>query len=333
MGKTYLFYEGLKEVSKEASGKEKIFIGVRPFGFHAGNELTMFVYSWHLCDLTRKNGKEPEYTFFISINDMEPHRLKYLFLDTKGKPFYKNEELTLDDDVPFEYNVFPRTTSFEYTADSNGCCNSIVNHWQKIIEEKMNRLKADFPKVKLNFIRNTSIKNNPVFKKAIKTAITNPKLLGNILNKYDKVCFEEGFLNWTGAICKECHSAQGKTSFVSDKVVFECSNCGAKYETSVEEASFWMHHVFLLPPRLKIFGVDMCIRGYDHYRVNQVQINEQLYEALFGEKLDVKTIVPPMIVGVDGKKMSKTWSNEKVLNTEKLKELSAECNTDKLVVK
>jgi len=333
VGKTYLFWDGLNEVAKEVRGDEKIFVGVRPFGFHAGNELTMYVYPWHLCDLTRKNGKEPRFNFFISINDMEPHRLKYLFIGEDGKPFYKNEELTLSADVPFEYNVFPRTTSFQFTDDSNGCCDSIVTHWQKIIEEKMMRLKADFPEITLNFIRNTSLKNNPAFKKAITTAIKNPEVLGKILEKYDKVCFEKGFLVWTGVICPHCHSAQGKTSMNAESVIFECDNCGKKTESTVEDSSFWMHHVFLLPPRLKIFDVDICVRGYDHYRVNQIPINEQLFEALFGKKLEVKTIVPPMIVGPDGKKMSKTWSNEKYINTEKLKELSKGNSTDKIVIR
>jgi len=333
MGKTYVCWKGLEEAAKDVKGDEKISIGIRPYGFHAGNELTLFVYPWHFCNLVKRLGKEPKFTFFISLNDMEPERLKYLYPDKNTGYYYKKEELTLKEEVPFEYNIFPRDTSFQYTADKEGCCNSMAEHWSKIIEAKVLRLKEDFPLLTFQFIKSSSIKNDPLYKKALKLGIEHPEVLGRIASQHEKVCFEDGCLSWAGAICPTCHSAQGKTMISGETITFECSDCGEKYAGSMNKTSFWMHHMLLLAPRLKLFGIDLFFRGYDHYACNHISINEQLYEALCGEILDIKTIVPPLIVGADGKKMSKTWSNEKVLNTQKLKSLAEACKGEKLVLK
>lgn len=333
MNKTYLFWNGLKQVAKQVSGKEKIFMGIRPFGFHAGNELALLVYPWHLCNLVKKEGKLPEFEFFISINDMEPNGLKYLYNDANGKLFYKPQEFTLSEEVPFEYNVFPRTTSFQYTKCEEGCCKSIVDHWQKIIESKMNALKRDFPGIKLNFIRNSSIKNKPEFKKAIKTALKNPEILGKILAKYEKICFKKGFLNWIGAICPKCNSAQGKTILKKEKIIFKCKDCGKKTSIPLGKASYWMHYIFMLPPRLKIFKADFWISGYDHCETKNTEINEELYKELYGEETNLKTIFSPLVISLDGKKMSKTRENLSRINSKKLKKMAIGFNKHRLELK
>lgn len=333
MGKTYLCWQGLQELVKVIRGDEKISIGIRPYGFHAGNELTLYVYPWHLCNLLKQRGKEPEFTFFISLNDVEPESLKYLYPDEKGSFYYKREELTLKEEVPFEYNVFPKETSFQYTVDHNGCCASVSEHWEKVISEKVLRLKKDFPLLKFNFIRSSSILGNPLYKKAIKLGLNSPQVLGKIADPYEKVCFADNFLSWTGAICSSCHSAQGKTILENETVKFECDKCKKKSSSSIEETSFWMHHMLLLAPRLKMFRIDLFFRGYDHYSRNHIPINEQLYKALYGEELDIKTIVPPLIIRGDGKKMGKTWSNEKSMDTERLKKLVSSTLEEKIVIK
>jgi hypothetical protein len=37
--KPFLYLDGLEEIVKELNGQEKIHIGIRPYGFHAGNAL------------------------------------------------------------------------------------------------------------------------------------------------------------------------------------------------------------------------------------------------------------------------------------------------------
>ncbi|MFA6268523.1 MAG: hypothetical protein WCW13_05410 [archaeon] len=333
MGKTYLCWKGLQQVAKEAKGDERISIGIRPYGFHAGNELTLFVYPWHLCNLVQKLGKEPKFTFFISLNDTEPEGLKYLYEDSTTGYYYKKEDLILTEEVPFEYNIFPKNTSFQYTTDPEGCCKSMAEHWSKLIKQKVLRLKKDFPLINITFIDSSSTTNTPAYKKALKLIISRPEILGNIVNEYSKVCFEKDWLSWAGAICPNCHSAQGKTTISKETVTFECEYCGQSYSGDIEKTSFWMHHMLLLAPRLKLFNIDLFFRGYDHYSCNHIPINEKLYKELYSEHPKVKTIVPPLIIRPDGRKMSKSRSNEKTINTQKLKSLVENCKGEKIVLK
>ena len=333
MGKTLIGLKGLKKLANQVSGSENIAIGIRPYGFHAGNELTMYTYPWILCKMLKGMGKEPRFNFFICLNDIEPRRLKYLYFEKEKGYFYKNEELIFTEEVPFEYNIFPRDTSFQYTPDTEGCCASMTDHWQKIIESKITRLKKDFPRINFTFIRASFMKNSPYYKQAIRFSLEKPEAFGKIVDKYEKVCFEKGFLSWSGAICPKCHTAQGKTKLSGEKVSFECEQCKKKYSKKIDELSFWMHHLFIVPARLKMFGIDIFFRGYDHYSCKHIEMTEKLYEKLFKEKLAVKTIVPPLIVGSDGKKMGKTWANEKTIDSELLKELALSCNDEKIILK
>ena len=137
---SFLFWKGLNRLVEKLKGDENLFVGTRPFGFHGGNKWTMIAYPWHLFRKVEENGTKPKFTFYVSINDMEPCHLKYLYLDKDSKPYYKTLlEMREDEEPPYNYNVFPEDTSFQFTKDSNGCCASIVDHWQQTMEEEMSK--------------------------------------------------------------------------------------------------------------------------------------------------------------------------------------------------
>ena len=50
-------------------------MGIRPFGFHAGNLLSLYVYPYLFCEEVQENGKPVNFTFFCSINDYEQDEL------------------------------------------------------------------------------------------------------------------------------------------------------------------------------------------------------------------------------------------------------------------
>jgi len=333
MEKTYLFWKGLEKISKEVNGNENISIGIRPFGFHAGNELTLLAYPWHLCNLVKKEGKKPQFNFFISINDMEPCGLKYLYVDKSNNFYFKEEEITMSEEVPFEYNIFPRTTSFQHTPCLKGCCKSIADHWKKIIGKKLCFLKKEFPGVKIRLIKNSSIKNEPEFKKAITKAINNPELFTQTIDKKEPLIVKKEFLNYGGAICPKCKSAQGKTKLIAGKLTFKCKNCGQiTRNSSREKSDFWMYYAFILPPRIKMQKIDICIRGLDHYRRKNVQINDYIYKKIYGEEPLVKTIITPLITDKSGKKMSKTRANDKEEKISKLIKATEGNNSQKITL-
>lgn len=67
----YLYRRGLKELAKDLHGKETIHIGIRPYGFHAGNALALIAYPYLLCKDMEDMGRRPEFRFIVSINTME----------------------------------------------------------------------------------------------------------------------------------------------------------------------------------------------------------------------------------------------------------------------
>lgn len=47
--KPYLYLRGLKNLAKKIKGNENVHIGIRPYGFHGGNVLSLVVYPYLLC--------------------------------------------------------------------------------------------------------------------------------------------------------------------------------------------------------------------------------------------------------------------------------------------
>lgn len=113
--KPYFFLDGINHLSNDLTGKENIYLGIRPYGFHAGNKISFIIYPLLLCDAMKKAGKEPEFTFFLFINDWEQDGFDEQYTDIKTHPF----------------NVLPRNTTFQYTEyDKSG--GSIVNQLKQI---------------------------------------------------------------------------------------------------------------------------------------------------------------------------------------------------------
>jgi hypothetical protein len=97
--KPYFLYDGIIELAQTLAGTENIYLGIRPYAFHAGNMVTMVVYPLLLCREIEKLGKEAQFNFFIFINDWEQDRLAGP--DTKTYPF----------------NIFPLNTTFQYATN------------------------------------------------------------------------------------------------------------------------------------------------------------------------------------------------------------------------
>lgn len=323
----YVYWNGLVDLSNRLSGKENIFVGVRPFGFHGGNKLTLLTYPLLLCMQTELFGVKPKFNFFISINDMEPHALKYLYVDGKSTPFYKTAQEIAYGKEPYPYNVFPEKTSFQFTIDPFNCCNSIVDHWQRVIEDQIFQLKKDFPGVTLNFVRNSSIKNERIFLSVLEKTICHPDILSKVLKNYGKKVFNKNFY-LAGAICPECKSAQGSTSIDDQGVIFRCIDCKKESNSSLIQSNFWIHHLPLLIPRIILFNIDVCIRGGDHFQANRVEINKALMKNLANSSKDPTSLIAPMLFSYDGYKMSKSLSNERDVSLDTLKKVAVGWNKE-----
>ena len=52
--KPYLYFDGLKQLTKEINGNEVVHIGIRPYGFHAGNVIALVDWNKTIINLSEK---------------------------------------------------------------------------------------------------------------------------------------------------------------------------------------------------------------------------------------------------------------------------------------
>ena len=127
MDKPYLYNKGLDELASEAIGTERIHMGIRPFGFHAGNLVSLYVYPYLFCEKVEKLDKPVNFVFFVSIND------------------YEQDELDGPDYKKYPYNIHPKNTTLGYMKDPLGCHELNIDHWFPIIKSSILKLKKCFP--------------------------------------------------------------------------------------------------------------------------------------------------------------------------------------------
>lgn len=309
MSDVFLFYDGIQELATHLTGNETLHVGIRPFGCHAGNKLPLIVYPWILCDIMRQKGYEPCFRVVVSVNDWEPHKLRYL------------------DENIYPYNVFPEITSFQYTPDENLCCTSIVEHWEPRIQFNIQQLIDKFPLVTVNLVRNSFLKKHHVFLYMLRKTLEEPSVIAEIIEKATNNWVSRVDLQFAGAVCPKCKSCQGETVLVKEQISFNCNNCSNMSLGSLISFDYWWHHISMLPPRVNIFNVDICIRGGDHFAWNNFAVNELLIKEYMPYTSVPRTLVTPILIAPDGKKMSKSRNNIVDCELSFLLEAARYCNS------
>jgi len=305
--KPYLYYEGLLNLSKELTGKENIYLGIRPYGFHAGNMSTLVVYPILLCKQLQKLGKTPSFKIFVFINDWEQNKLDG------------------PDPKKYPYNTYPLDTTFQYTFDPQLPTKNknVVNYWEPVIAENVMTLKRLYPKVTIKVIRNSQMKNDLRMKKCVLVTIKKPIILANILKKYGNKPLLEKPLVYSLAVCPSCHFAKGKTKVINrDIIVHHCEKCGKESTNNYKLFDYWLYHKPLALPRLEICKIDICITGADHYTEGDFLIRKALIKAYGAEVKTPKTLYAPIVLGSNGLPMGKSKGNAVTLPLEKLIDLN-----------
>lgn len=291
MEPAYLNFDGLMNLIPSLHGTENIHAGIRPYGFHAGNAMALYVYPYLLCKYFKKTKIEPSFTFYISINDWE------------------QDALSGPDIRKYPFNVYPANTSLQYTDDEEGCCPTIVDHWQPIIEYNISKLKNHFPKINFIFIRNSSLKDDSYFKQILIDTINNPEKIAHICKKYSGKEVLKTPLTYGGAICPKCSSAHGSTKVINDNIFWRCDKCLYKTKKEYAKFDYWWYHKPLLTARLKIFNIDLTISGSDHHSEGDYEIRKTLIETYDPTIKIPKMLFTPLVLALDGEKMSKSRNN------------------------
>ena len=302
--KPYFLYDGIVELAQTLTGTENVYLGIRPYAFHAGNMVTMIVYPLLLCREMEKLGKTPEFNFFIFINDWEQDRLAGP--NTKTYPF----------------NIFPLNTTFQYATNPDHPAVSIVDYWQSSIVSGISSIQATFPKVKITPIRNSEMKTHPVMKSHVLYTLQHPHEIAEIFRGRTVKEVLNTPLTYALAVCPYCQMAKGLTEVSgADTIIHACSNCGQTTTAPYEHFDYWFYHKPLAIPRLEICDIDLCITGFDHYNEGDYLIRQDLID-LFGSKAKFpKTLYAPLLMGKNGEIMGKSRGNAEIITLSDLIEL------------
>lgn len=289
--KPYLYLDGLKQISKEMSGSETVHVGIRPYGFHAGNALALVVYPYLLCLHLEREKKDVRLNFIISINDWEQ--------DALDGPDYRK----------YPFNIYPKNSSLQFTKDDGECHSSIVEHWEPIIKGNIEGIKKRFSGTTFSFIKNSQLADNTVFQDLLIETIKNPDEQADIY----RICSGKEVLKnpikYAGAICPECKKSSGETLIDSHGVSWKCNECGIKKKGNLRDFQYWWYHKPMLLARIKIFNIDITLSGGDHFSEGDFAIRNAFAYKYFPNLKIPKMLFTPILIGINGEKMSKSRKN------------------------
>lgn len=296
MDNLYLYNEGLDKLVNDVSGSERIHMGIRPFGFHAGNLVSLYVYPYLFCEKVEKIGKPVNFIFFVSIND------------------YEQDELDGPDYKKYSYNIYPKSTTLGYLKDPLMCHELNIDHWFPLIKSSISKLKDRFPDIQIYFVKNSELKNDLKFKEILTSTINNPIEQLDIYKRFTKKEILPSPIQFAGVVCPLCKKTKGKTTLdqVNDGYIkWECITCGISLNQPYTNFDYWFYHKPLFTARLSIFNIDIAFSGDDHFSDGDFHIRQEFIKK-FNPSLKVpKMFFAPLVLTEDGNRMSKTQKNTK----------------------
>ena len=296
MDKPYLYNKGLKDLASEVSGTERIHMGIRPFGFHAGNLISLYVYPFLFCEEVEKIGKPVNFVFFVSIND------------------YEQDELDGPDYKKYPYNIYPKNTTLGYLKGTCDCHEFSIDHWYPIIKSSISKLKDRFPDIQIYFIKNSEIKNDLKFKEILTSTIRNPFEQLDIYKRFTNKEILSDPVQYAGAVCPFCKTTKGTTQLDKvngEYVYWKCGVCGVSLSQPYTNYDYWFYHKPLFTARMSVFDIQITFSGDDHFSEGDFLIRKEFMNR-FNPNLKIpKMFFAPLVLTEDGQRMSKTKHNTK----------------------
>lgn len=302
----YFYLNGICKLADELKGDENIYLGIRPYGFHAGNMSTLVVYPILLCKEMVKLGKVPRFNFYIFINDWEQQKLDGV--DPKLYPF----------------NILPKYTTWQFMPDPIDGRFSLVDFWEPVIFNNVSFIKHYFPKTTIKTVRNSEMKTTPIMKRCLLQTIKEPEVVLKILKENStKKTLDKAI--YASAVCPKCNAARGDTKVIQrDTIVHSCTNCHTKSKDKYESFEYWFYHKPLALPRIEAYKIDLCITGADHYQEGDYVTRQKLFEAYNIKTPCPRTLYAPSIFGRNNLIMGKSKGNAENISLDKLIQLVIE---------
>lgn len=289
--KPYFCLSGIKDLAQDLKGNENIYLGVRPYGFHAGNMSTLVAHPILLCKELLILGKIPRFNFYLFINDWEQEKLDGV------------------DPQLYPFNILPKHTTWQFMPDPIDSNYSIVDFWEPIIKNNVQIITHYFPKTKINAVRNSSMKLFPLMKSCLLKTIKKPEIVSTALRQYTNRKILNNAI-YASAVCPECKAARGITRVANhDRIIHVCTNCQVKCSGKYEDFEYWFYHKPLALPRIGTYCIDLCITGLDHYQEGDYQVRQKLLEEYKINVAPPKTLYTPVILGRNNLTMGKSKGN------------------------
>ncbi len=188
----YIGWEGLGDWQSSARGNEKIGVGIRPHGFHAGNLAAVVAVPYLVCEQKKlATGDEPCFTLTVWMNDPEPVE----YVGHNGSAESADAA-----------NMYPGSTTFQHMPAPKGFGGSLTAYWQPVIEGVVRGvIGTAFPKVKLEFHRASELVTTPQFKDAMRICMQPNQNVARIIRDNTDIPVRGDF-KFAWPLCPTCHS-------------------------------------------------------------------------------------------------------------------------------
>jgi hypothetical protein len=312
-----MYWSGLCRLAEQLRGDEKVHLTFRPYGFHAGNALSMVAYPLLLAEQVAKRGVEPRFQITIVLNDWEPTDLVY------------------PDGEEFVNNIAPLHTTFQFTKDPANCCPSVVAHWERVVLARTKRIVERFPEVYVATVRNSDLKTHAEVTNVFRQLLKDPRTMAELLAHGTGGYVNPATLQFAGAVCPSCKSARGVTRVCDSTptsllVGFDCHGCGASIQGAFPELDFWCYYAPLRVAMTAALSPDLRISGGDKVASGDVQSAALIHYALARHVPVPRMLVSPILLGLDGHKMSKSKQNSWDSTIDRLLNAASGCDSSSL---
>lgn len=308
----FLYKDGLRHAAGDLRGNETIHLGIRPYEMHAGNVLAIIAYPILLCEELEQRGVVPKFKFILSLNDWEQQNLT-------GENIYQ-----------YIFDTWPEGATIQYSTENNGV--STAELWSQRIIKRLRTVCDRYPKVTIEPVFNSQLKNNNIMKKVIIKTINNYDQIKKLLLETTGAKSNGQGKSFASAVCKQCCNANTATIVGADGLIAAaCNVCGEKSRGKYEDFSYWLYHKPLFAARWKIFNFECSISGGDHFKEGDTQTRETLYRFYFDkEPPKITMMYSPVLLGRNGEKMSKSRNNFFDTDVDVLLDAARQCNSEVL---
>lgn len=281
------YFGGLRSVAESLKGNEVVYSGIRPYDYHAGNRIVLAVYPHLLARSLAQRGIEPRFRYVITLNDLEPSNYDHTFFQATGPSYQLGTQV-----------------------------DAVIDK----LEGDLAHLRQEFPRIEIQYYKTSDMVGTPHFQRAVSLMMGEPMeflrhfLRDELLEQLppELLAMSEFF----GLVCPSCkapvHARQAPTLEAAT-----CQGCNTPLSTR-GALHYWMYFVPLLALKLRVVQPDVALLGGDYLEPDEAALVlkqacklEEILEfyGMLGGGRPLTFLIPPLLMGKDGQKMSKSLGN------------------------